>query len=80
MKQALKPKKTFAEAIEERLKTISEARREKQSAEKREQFREVEDEVMAMTHGPHWRTRYPGEPVPEEVPKPQESEVRLKAS
>jgi len=76
MKQA-KPKKTLAEAMADRLNSISEARREKIAAERREKDRILEDEVMEMTHGPDWRTRYPGEAAP---PDPVESEVRLKAS
>lgn len=79
MKQA-KPKKTFAEAIKDRLKTTSDARQEKLAAEKKGQFREVEDEVMAMTYGPNWRDQHPVESVKKEIPLPPESEVRLKAS
>jgi hypothetical protein len=76
-----KPRKTFAEAIEDRLKSLTEVRREKQAAEKRDEFKEQEDEVMLMTHGPDWRRYYAGEPrTKDEVPVPQESEVRLKAS
>jgi hypothetical protein len=76
MKQA-KPKKTLAEAMEERIKTMAEIRRDKIASEKREKDRVLEDEMMEMMHGPDWRTRYAGEPQP---PPPVESEVQLKAS
>jgi len=75
--KAAKPKKSLAEAMEERLKFLTEARRDRETAAKREKDRVLEDEVMAMTYGPDWRTRYPGDPV---APEPEESAVRLKAS
>ena len=77
MKAPKQPKKSLSEEMAERLKTLSEARLEKQAAEKREKHRQQEDEMMEMIHGPEWRTRYAGEP---ELPSPAESEVRLKAS
>ncbi len=77
MKESQKPKKTLAEAMAERLQVLSDARRDRAAAEKREKYRKQEDETMAMCYGPHWRTRYPGEPMPEEEP---EDEVTLKAS
>ena len=54
-------KKSLSEAMHDRLKTLSDARREKEAAERRESFRGVEDEMMQMIAGPEWRTRYPGE-------------------
>ena len=75
--KAAKPKKSLAEAMEERLKTLADVRREREAAERSAKDREIEDEVMLMTYGPDWQTRYPGEPDP---PRPAESEVRLKAS
>lgn len=80
MKQA-KPQKTFAEALQDRLQSLTEVRREKQAAEKQSVWKVQEDEVMLMTHGPDWRRYYAGEPRPkEDIPVPQESEVRLIAS
>jgi hypothetical protein len=74
-------KKSLAEAMQERLKFISDARREKDAAERREKFKDQEDEVMVMTHGPDWRKKLAGEPVrEEETPEPPESDVQLKAS
>jgi hypothetical protein len=61
------PKKTLAEAMGEHLKTLADARREKLAEEMREKEREREDEVMTMTHGPNWRTKYPGEPEPDDM-------------
>jgi hypothetical protein len=84
MKQAqAKPKKSFAEAMGDRIKSLTEVRLEKEAAIRRTLFQEQEDEVMLMTHGPNWRTRYAGDPAPREeyeVPAPQESGVQLKAS
>lgn len=74
-----KPKKTLSEEMGERLRVLHEARRAKTAAEKRERFTEQEDEVMEMTHGPYWRTRYPGDPMPEDEGDP-DNEVTLKAS
>ena len=75
-------KVSFREAMEERLKSLAEARRDKVASDKREQMRVEEDEVMLMTHGPNWRTRYAGEPEPakEDIPIPEESGIQLKAS
>ena len=64
-----KPKKTLSEEMADRLKQISEARREKVAAEKLEQYRKQEDATMEQCYGPHWRTRYPGEPMPDDEVK-----------
>ena len=65
MRKPIKPKKSLSEEMGERLKTLSEARREKQAEEQRAKWRQQEDEVMAMVHGPNWRERYAGEPEPD---------------
>lgn len=69
MKQAApKQKKSLADVCQERLTYLQSARRQKEDLKKRELARQQEDEVMAMTYGPNWRTRHlPGDPPPKLV-------------
>jgi len=56
MKQKQKQQKlTLAQTCEQRLKFLQTEKFEKDLAAKREQYREQEDELMAMTYGPNWR-------------------------
>lgn len=79
--QQKQQKKSLQEVCQDRINSIHEARRQKEEAIKREKDRILEDEVMEMTYGPNWRTRYPWEPKTEdEIPSPEDSQIRLKAS
>jgi hypothetical protein len=48
-------KSTLAEAMQEQLTKLSDARQDKIARDTRERYRAQEDEVMAMTYGPNWR-------------------------
>jgi len=74
-RETQKPKqKTFQDECKERIVQMHDARREKLEALKREQYRVQEDEVMAATYGPNWRTRYLAhDPLPT-----HHSETRIK--
>jgi hypothetical protein len=73
-------KKTLAEACFEKIKIDQEIKRAKQEAAQRNQFKEQEDEMLALMYGPNWKTKQlPGdEPIP--LSKAEESHIRLKAS
>lgn len=60
------PKRNLHEVVQDRLKTLADARIEKIQLEKRSKYKQQEDDTMAQCYGPNWRTRYPGEP---EAPK-----------
>lgn len=66
MKQAQQQKKkSLADICKERLEFLQNAKQQKEDAKKREIHRQQEDEVMAMTYGPNWRTKHlPGDPLP----------------
>jgi hypothetical protein len=50
-------KKTLQEHCRDLSTSLAEARRAKLAAEKRERYRVIEDEQMAMMYGPNWRNR-----------------------
>jgi len=69
-----KQKKSLEDECKDRLVQMHDARREKLEQIKREQYRQQEDEVMAATYGPNWRTRYLAhDPLPT-----HHSETRIK--
>lgn len=65
-------KKNLEDACIELRKTALQERIEKLEAQKREQDRAQEEEMMAMTYGPNWRIKMPAWAT-EAAPSPVES-------